>query len=122
MHINIRTDHTINRNRGLDEHVEQAVHGALDRFGEHISTVEVHLSDNVREKSLEGENSCTMEARVTGYQPVVIHHHSINLHQAINEAADKLQRALDSALGRLHDKKMSERPIKYAAGEAPGEE
>jgi hypothetical protein len=39
---------------------------------------------------------------------VVVHEHSINLHQAISNAGDKLARALDSALGRLQDKKMRE--------------
>ena len=118
MQININTDHTIDRNRGLDDHVLKEVHNALDRFGDHISRVEVHLSDKVKEKSVDGENRCTMEARVTGYQPIVVHQHSIALHLAISEAAAKLARAIDSALGRLHDKKMSEPPLKHLSGEA----
>jgi hypothetical protein len=33
------------------------------------------------------------------------------LHQAISGAADKLKRAVDSALGRLHDKQLHKTPV-----------
>jgi ribosome-associated translation inhibitor RaiA len=45
---------------------------------------------------------------VAGYEPVVVHAHAADLHLSINGAANKLKRALDSALGRLNDKKMRE--------------
>jgi hypothetical protein len=46
-----------------------------------------------------------MEARVNGYQPIAVSAHSATLHQSISGAGDKLQRAIDSALGRLYDSK-----------------
>jgi hypothetical protein len=49
-----------------------------------------------------------MEARVAGYEPVVVHAHAENLHLSISGAATKLKRALDSALGRLADKNKRE--------------
>lgn len=110
MQVNIHTDKTIERHQGLDQHVDTVVRAALARFGEHITRVEAHLSDEKSQKQADGDNRCTMEARVTGYQPIVVSHHSVNLHQAISGAADKLERALDSALGRLHDKKLREPP------------
>ena len=108
MQVNIHTDNTIERHQGLDQHVDTVVRGALGRFGEHISRVEAHLSDEKSQKQADGDNRCTMEARVTGYQPIVVSHHSVNLHQAISGAADKLERAVAGALGRLHDKKLRE--------------
>ena len=36
--------------------------------------------------------------------------HAATLHVAISRAADKLKRALDSALGRLHDKQLHRTP------------
>ena len=106
MQININTDKTIERHQGLDEHVQEVVLAAVQRFGEHITRVEVHLSDENSQKSVDGGNRCLLEARVTGYQAIAVSHHDINLHTAIGGAADKLKRAIDSALGRLHDKKM----------------
>jgi len=110
MQININTDKTIQRSQGLDEHVETAVKAAVERFGEHITRVEVHLSDENSQKSVDGGNRCMLEARVTGYQPIAVTNHSNNLHQAISGAADKLKRAIDSALGRLHDKNLHRTP------------
>ena len=104
MQININADKTIDRHAGLDEHVQTVVSNALHRFGEQITRVEVHLSDNLGQKSADGDNRCLMEARVTGYQPIAVSDHAATLHQAIGGAAEKLKRAIDSALGRLHDK------------------
>jgi ribosome-associated translation inhibitor RaiA len=105
MQINVNTDKTIERHTGLDEHVQGVVSTALHRFGEHISRVEVHLSENKAQKSVDGDIRCLMEARITGYQPIAVSDHNATLHQAINGASEKLQRAIDSALGRLQDGK-----------------
>lgn len=110
MQINVNTDRTIEIHQGLDEHVETVLRASIERFGEHISRVDVHLTNENKEKHADGGNGCMMEARVTGYQPVVVHAHSVNLRQAIDDAAGKLARALDSALGRLNDKKRHEAP------------
>lgn len=110
MQININTDKTIERHQGLDDHVESVVKAAVQRFGELITRVEVHLSDENSQKSSDGGNRCLLEARVTGYQPIAVSDHSVHLHQAISGAADKLQRAIDSALGRLHDRQLHATP------------
>ncbi|MDB5919245.1 MAG: ribosomal subunit interface protein [Massilia sp.] len=110
MQININTDKTIERHQGLDDHVETVVQAAVARFRDHITRVEVHLSDENSQKSVDGGNRCMLEARLTGYQPIAVTEHSVNLHQAISGAADKLKRAVDSALGRLHDKQMHKAP------------
>lgn len=108
MEINVNTDNTIDRHQGLDERVRESVESAIGRFGEHVRRVDVHLSDDNSQKHADGSNSCMMEARVSGYAPVVVHGHADNLHQSISSAASKLQRALDHALGRLNDKKQRE--------------
>ncbi|HZX25497.1 MAG TPA: HPF/RaiA family ribosome-associated protein [Telluria sp.] len=118
MMIKIFTDHTLDRHQGLDEHVQKQVHDALDRFGEQIMSVEVHVSDAIAEKHAAGENRCMMEARVTGYKPIAVSDHSATLHQAIAGAADKLQRAVDSALGRLNDRKHNIAPKIMSAQKA----
>jgi len=110
MQINVNTDKTIEHHTGLDDHVNKVVQAALQRFGEHISRVEVHLSENNVKKSADGDIRCMMEARVNGYQPIAVSDHNATLHQSISGAADKLQRALDSALGRLYDKRHTPQP------------
>lgn len=108
MQINVNTDRTIDKHQGLDDHVESVVRSAIGRFGEQITRVDVHLSNENKEKKADGGNNCMMEARVAGYQPVVVREHAVDLHQAIQNAGGKLARALDSALGRLADKSRHE--------------
>lgn len=123
MQINVNTDKTIEHHASLDEHVQTVVTAAIGRFAEHITRVEVHLSDNNSQKSVDGDNRCLMEARVTGYQPIAVSDHAATLHQSISGAADKLKRAIDSALGRLNDKRhvpLSQSAL--AAAEAADEE
>ena len=43
---------------------------------------------------------CTLEARLEGHQPLAIKHHGANLNQAIEGAAEKMSRLIDSTLGR----------------------
>lgn len=116
MQININADHTIERHQGLDEHVQEVVRSALGRFGEHITSVEVHVSNELAQKLGDGENRCMMEARITGYKPVAVSDHDATLHQAVNGAAEKLKRAIDSALGRLNDRKHVT-PAKFIAAD-----
>jgi ribosomal subunit interface protein len=112
MQININTDNTIAASPGLSSHVEGVVESALGRFQEQVTRVDVHLSDKISEKSVDGDNRCLMEARLAGVQTIAVSDHAATLHQAIAGAADKLKRALDSAIGRLHDaKRHNGRPV-----------
>jgi ribosome-associated translation inhibitor RaiA len=108
MEINVNTDNTIDRHQGLDERVREAVESSIGRFGEQVRRVDVHLSNQNGQKHADGDNYCMMEARVSGYEPVVVHAHAENLHLSISGASGKLKRALDSALGRLADKNKRE--------------
>jgi ribosomal subunit interface protein len=104
MQINVNTDNTINKHQGLDEHVDTVVRSSIGRFSDQVTRVDVHLSNENKEKKADGGNYCMLEARLAGVAPIVVHEHANDLHQAINNAGGKLARALDSAIGRLQDK------------------
>jgi ribosome-associated translation inhibitor RaiA len=108
MEVNVNTDNTIQRHSGLDERVGTLVEEAIGRFGDHVRRVDVHLSNENKEKHEDGSNYCMMEALVSGYAPVVVHAHAENLQLSITSAVGKLKRALDSAIGRLNDKNKRE--------------
>jgi len=46
-----------------------------------------------------------MEARLEGRQPVAVTHHAPTVDQAVDGAAAKLARLIESTLGRLRDQK-----------------
>lgn len=111
MQVNINTDKNIECHAPLSHHIETVVKAAMDHFSGQITRVEVHLSDENAHKSGDSDLRCLMEARLQGYQPVVATEHATNMHLAIQGAADKLRRAIESALGRLGDHKKGRQSV-----------
>ena len=104
MQILVNTDHNIEGHDGLRRHVESLVEGTFGRFGERITRIEVHLTDeNSGAKAGDNDKRCAMEARVAGIPPVTVTHSAGSIDQAIEGAADKLERTLDSTLERRDD-------------------
>ncbi len=97
-------NHTATR-ESLGARVETVVTDAIGRFAEQVTRVEVYVSDDSGEKNGANDKRCTMEARVAGLQPVAVTHHAPTLREALAGAAEKLERALDHALGRLEDRR-----------------
>ena len=87
----------------MARHAEAAVERTLGHLGEHITRVEVHLSDENGKKGGSHDKRCMMEARLEGRQPIAVTHEAQTIDQAIDGAADKLKSSLDHTLGRLSD-------------------
>lgn len=102
MQIQINTDSNIEGRDRLFQQVEDSVWSELGRFSERITRVEVHLSDeNSDKKSGAKDKRCMMEARIADHRPVAVTNESETMKQAIDGAAEKLKRALETTLGRL---------------------
>jgi ribosome-associated translation inhibitor RaiA len=104
MQIQISTDHNIEGHQELAAQVSGVVENALSRFSEHITQVEVHLSDENSDKKV-GYDAlrCMIEARLEGRQPIAVTHQATTLDQAVDGAADKLANLIESTLGQMHD-------------------
>lgn len=105
MQIQINTDHNIEGHEVLATQVSGVVESALSRLSDHITRVEVHLSDENSHKSGQYDKRCMMEARLEGRQPIAVTHQAATLDQAVDGAAGKLTRMIESTLERLHDQK-----------------
>lgn len=104
MQIQTNTDSNIDGHEALSSHVSSTVENALERFSDHITRVEVQLSDeNSGRKGGNGDMRCVMEARLEGRQPVAVTHEAATVEQAVDGAADKLHNLIESTLGRLRD-------------------
>jgi hypothetical protein len=79
--------------------------GTVGRFADQITRVEVHLSDENSQKGGDEDKRCLLEARLAGLQPMAVSHQAATLPQAIDGAATKLAKALESTLGRLGSQK-----------------
>ena len=115
MQIQTNTDSNIEGHEALTSHVSSTVETALERFSDHITRVEVQLSDeNSGKKSGVDDMRCVMEARLEGRQPVAVTHEASTVHHGVDGAAGKLHSLIESTLGRLVNRlgfrKLSVRP------------
>ncbi|HLL17966.1 MAG TPA: HPF/RaiA family ribosome-associated protein [Rubrivivax sp.] len=105
MQVQVNTDNHIEGREALIEHVEGVIRDAVDRYEDDVTHVEAHLGDvNSGEKSGADDKRCMFEARVAGLKNIAVKHQAESLHMAIEGAADKLTKALDSTIGKLQDR------------------
>ncbi|MFT7524967.1 MAG: ribosomal subunit interface protein [Arenicella sp.] len=119
MKIQINTDANIQTTEALADQVSASIEQALQLFKEHITRVEVHLSDESRGKIGPHDQRCMLEARLEGRKPVAVTDHATTLEEAVDGAAVKLTHLLESTLGRLHDRR--EKPSAVSLSEAEPE-
>ena len=107
MQIQINTDHNIKGHEALATRVSGVIENALSRFSDHITLVNVHISDENSDKK-DGYNDmrCMIEVRLEGRQPIAVTHQAATLDEAVDGAADKLANLIESTLGRLHDQEL----------------
>lgn len=98
MQIQINTDKNIEGREDLGVHVKRVVERALTRVNDRLTRIEVHLSDQNGDKSGQNDKRCTMEARIAGHRPIAVAHTAPTLNYAIDGAADKLKRSIESNL------------------------
>ena len=101
MQVILNTDNHVQGDEALAAHVDGVVDSVLGRFRKQITRVEVHLSDVNADKSGSSDKRCIMEARLEGRPPAAASNDAETMRAAISGAAHKLQRVLDSSLGKL---------------------
>ena len=106
MQVQVNTDHNIEGHERLAARITGVVENALDKVSNHITRVEVHMSDENSTKKGGKDMRCVMEARLEHHQPIAVTHVAVTLDQAVDGAADKLFRAVENTLGRLHTQQV----------------
>lgn len=101
MQVLINSNNSIQTSENLQQRFAAAVEGALQRFDEHLTRVEVHLADENGDKSGAHDKRCQIEARIKTHEPVSASHKAEALELALDGALDKLERVLDTTLGKL---------------------
>ncbi len=103
MNIQINTDKNISGQQSQAQDVEETLNQVLSRFAGQITRLEVHLSDeNGTAKSGSVDKRCLIEARLGGCEPQSTSDTALTMDQAVNGAAHKMVRLLDSELGKLN--------------------
>ena len=105
MQVQINTGHNIQHDEALDAWIIEIVESALAHSSDHITRVEVHVSDENGRKSGQDDKRCMMEARLEGRSPIAATDHAATLGKAVNGAAGKLSRMIKSAVERSNSSK-----------------
>jgi ribosome-associated translation inhibitor RaiA len=101
MDVQIRHDAYVQGDK--NEWITTTVQGVLARFGEQITTVEVHLADEDGPKTSDGALRCTLEVRAAGFSPIAASAHGSDIPSALDAALHKVERMLDGQLARARD-------------------
>lgn len=107
MQIQFNTDESVDGNERLAQHATEVVERLLSRFRDRVTRVEVHVSDVNGKKAGDDDKRCLMEARIAGRQPVAVTELAGTVHQAIDGAAAKLKRALETEQGKLESRRRA---------------
>ncbi|HUH74752.1 MAG TPA: HPF/RaiA family ribosome-associated protein [Chitinophagales bacterium] len=103
MQIQINTDNNVSFGEKQMDYSISIITKELQRFAQHITRIEVHLTDENGSKDGPNDKRCVMEARPEGLKPIAVTEQSDTLEKAITGAIDKLKSSLDSTLGRLKE-------------------
>lgn len=103
MQIQFNTDANVQGTESLATWVRSELTDKMQRFRDHITRIEVHLSDASATRVGETDKRCTIEARLARHQPVAVSHDAAKVADAFHGAAEKLQRKLDTVIGRARD-------------------
>jgi len=101
MTIQINTDNNINGSEELTAPYVAQIESELNRFSEHITRIEVHLSDENGHKGGHNTKRCLLEARLELRLPIAVSNQANTLDQAVDGALVKLTSSLDTIMSKM---------------------
>jgi ribosome-associated translation inhibitor RaiA len=109
MLIQFNKDNHVDGHQEIVPDIERQLESSLSRFAHQITRVEVYLHDVNADKAGAADKRCTLEVRVSGYDPIAVHNDASSLTAAFNGARTKLVRTLDRRFGKLRNPKAHDR-------------
>lgn len=105
MQVHVNANNSVHTHESLERWAREELNASLRRFGNDITSVEMHLSDENSDRISPDHKRCMLEARLANHPPVAVNHQAGSLDDAIRGAIDKLRRALDHTFGKLRDQR-----------------
>jgi|SRR5665213_178260 len=103
MTIQLNTDNNVNVHEAFRTKLDDLLSEDLSRFSEHITRLEVHLSDENGHKQGPNDKRCMLEARLEGRQPIAVTERANSYENAVKGAVEKLKASLNTIVGRLRN-------------------
>ena len=103
MTIQINTDNNLSVHEAFGNKLDDLLSEELSRFDEHITRLEVHLSDENGNKQGQNDKRCMIEARLEGRQPIAVTANANDYELAVSGAIEKLKASLNTIEGKLRN-------------------
>ncbi len=103
MTIQINTDNNLTVHQTFESELDDLLTEELNHFSEHITRLEVHLSDENGSKNGLEDKRCMIEARLEGKQPIAVSNVGDTYDNAVDGAIKKLKSSLETITGRLRN-------------------
>jgi len=103
MKVHLHTDNHVVVDGELAARIEANVGADLARYADHLTRVEVHVSDDSAGKRAGADIRCLIEARPAGRAPVIVTQKAREVGSALDGAVAKLVSALAHTFERLEE-------------------
>jgi hypothetical protein len=101
MTIQINTDHNVYENESEITSLKKLVQSSLEKYSEHITRIEIHLSDENGNKKGVKDKRCMLEARLEGRQPIAVVSYENTIVEALSDAIKKITSSLNTILEQI---------------------
>jgi ribosome-associated translation inhibitor RaiA len=98
--IQLNTDKNVQGDESLADWAERELKTKLARHQDHVTRIEVHMSDASPTRHGANDKICKLEARIAGRQPITVSDEAASVAEAFHGALDKLLRVLDKEMAR----------------------
>ena len=103
MTIQVNTDEHIAGSDRAENYFSTQIEKELDHFAEHITRVEVHLSDENADKSGPNDKKCVIEARMRSRQPIAVTAQEENIEKSFKSALGKVKSSVSRIVDKMHN-------------------
>ena len=100
MNIQLNTDKTISGEERNELYFNSQIAEGLKKYQSHITTVEVHLSDENGKKEGTKDKQCLIEVRIEGKQPIAVTSKDDTVDKSVKGAIDKMKASLETIIGK----------------------
>lgn len=104
MNIQLNADKNLTIHEPYEMQIKAQLTKDLDRYSNHLSRVEIHLSDENGSKAGLNDKKCLIEARLDGKPPLVASDLGNTYDLALKGATEKIKSALNTAVSKMQAK------------------
>lgn len=108
MIVEVNTDNNIRGTENLIAQVKGIIEDSLSKYAQRLTRVVVHLSDTNGPKVGVMDKRCLIEARMEHMPSLAVSHFDDDLILSVHGACERMERVLDTAIGKLRARPRDE--------------